>query len=367
MSNEIRTIRPMPLLTHRLNRPKRVPVKSLDHKYYPMLVDNIMCFSTRPTLLKLRMVSKAFRVRADHLLGEHLVFKPDHVLDSIEGRHPALREAHVLPDYCNTWGPIRRDRWQEDRAKRDQLSKSMRVRASVRDLVQQARVIDLKYASGTSLALLRHDILRDVRVPVLRQWMWCAHPNGGHLPLTCDTLVNFGWCRAWEPVGGFRREMWGTPPYGVRKVVFNLSATYTKVPFTFHGMFTRRRPPASVEEVVFIFHNKSHDATQAALENLRNFLPRLIKLAFEAKMTSNGPYFTFVNADSFHESTFPIDAPVGRLVDQEDCEAALAFEDYAAAAFKTTWESWREWVMFLTMDEYEARVGTEQFRVETLG
>lgn len=331
-------------------KPARPTLQHIDYAQHPLIIQHILSYVPRKQLIGMRRVSRNVRDIVDRLLRDHLVLNPGHTLQSIDGRLPDFvwgQGKYVLGKRpcrcgCNLPGKEEHDR--------------------VRDALRLAFVIDLRYLTDKNLTVLKR-FLGDRCVPVVRMWMWCNSPRPGRpFPITASCVIAFGWAGSWEPSNGYRRERFELPPHGIRKAVFNLRVSNTKVPFLFDGLFMKRTPPASLEQVVFVFHSSfASDGQSAALQSLQLALPRIVQLPAEARRRR--PKITFVNSDAMLPGTFPLGESGGRFAE------CATFQDYASAVYTAAQseEEFLDNVSFMTLDEYRATVGPDQFRVETLG
>ncbi len=339
-------------------KPPLPTLQHIDFTQYPTVVKRIVGYLPLRPLLNLRLTSHALRDLVDHVLCDHLVLKPGQQLDGITGRLPALWNIEVESIlekgryYCACCHHY------PTKSERD------RVRAALLD----ARVLDLRYLTTNNLRVLQRFLTeRDEPVPIVRLWMWCTAPRSGPFPIPASTLVVFGWAGTWEPTNGYRRERFDRPPLGIRKVVFNLNVSQTKVPFTFHGMFIKRTPPASLEKVVIIFHSSwASDDRPSALEPLQEAIPRILQLLTEARRRR--PQIVFVNSDAIFPGTFPL-ASSNAHSKRPNFPECTSFVEYVTAFYVSVRgrDEFMNKVSFLTLDEYRAEIGPESFRVETLG
>lgn len=340
---DIRTFltRPLPTLRY------------IDFALHPVVVKQIFGHLPRRTLLHIRLVSRGARDVVDHILYDHLVLKPGHLLHAIDGPHPSFRwtkERNVFGYrrfWCTCCGPTNK------------------ARDHVRDALRNARVLDLRYLTDKSLSVLKRS-LDDRCIPVVRLWMWCNKPCPDRLPFSVSSLVVFGWAGSWEPTNGYRRERYELPPLGLRKVVFNLQVSNTKVPLLFNGLFVKRTPPASLETVVFVFHsNWASDDRPSALLPLQQAIPRILQLITEARRRR--PKTIFVNSAAILPVTFPLptidESKYSRFYE------CTSFEEYATAVYVAARgrDEFFTNVSFWSLEEYRALIGPELFRVETLG
>lgn len=328
----------------------RPTLQHIDYTQHPLIIQHILSYLPRKSLIGMRRVSSGVRDVVDHLLRDHLVLKPGHFLQAIDGRIPDFlwgEGKYVLSRACKC-GCNLPDEAQHKR---------------VRDALLNARVLDLRYITDKNLAVVKR-FLGDRRVPIVRMWMWCNSPRPGRpFPITASCIIAFGWAGSWEPTNGYRRERFELPPPGLRRAVFNLRVSNTKVPFLFDGLFMKRTPPASLEEVVFIFHSSwASDDQPAAIQPLQLALPRIVQLLSEARRRR--PKIIFVNSDAMLPGTFPLGAACGGRFSE-----CATFKEYASAVYTAAQGTgeFMENVSFMTLEEYRSAVGPDVFRVETLG
>ncbi|CAK9780288.1 hypothetical protein CC85DRAFT_326243 [Cutaneotrichosporon oleaginosum] len=325
----------------------------IDIARYPDIVQQIISYLPLPSLLSLRLTARALRNHVDFVLNDHLVLKPGNQLDGITGPLPALLTVN-----------------SDEVLGRNRSSCHCRIcrsydRRSTHATLRDARVLDLRYLTALNLRVLKNCLARVAPVPVIRLWMWCTAPQPEPLPIPALTLVVFGWAGMWEPSNGFRRERFNGPPLGIRKAVFNLNVSCTKVPFIFHGMFVKRTPPASLEKVVIVFHsNWASDDRPCALKPLQEAIPRIVQLLTESRRRR--PQIVFVNSDAILPGTFPLGKGTSKRPDLAECASFVEYVTtfYISARGRAEFE---EKVSFLTREEYQVEVGPEAFRVETLG
>ncbi|BEJ15372.1 hypothetical protein CspHIS471_0411390 [Cutaneotrichosporon sp. HIS471] len=337
-------------------KPRLPTLQHLDFAQHPTVVKMIVTYLPLRSLLHLRLASRALRDHVDHILRGHLVLKPGNHLDGITGPLPTFR--HTNAD--DILGPRRcwcsYCRHHPSKIERD------RVRTTLLD----ARILDLRYMTTHNLRVLKNLLAdRCSPVPIVRLWMWCTKPQPGALPISASTLIVFGWAGMWEPTNGYRCERFGLPPWGIRKAVFNLQVSQTKVPFMFHGLFVKRTPPASLEKVVFVFHaNWASDDRPSALEPLQAAIPRILQLLTEARQRR--PQIIFVNAEAIFPATFPIPSPNTKYPSFSECTSLIEYVTAYYISVRGS-EEFMDKVSFMTLDEYRADIGPEMFQVETLG
>lgn len=332
-------------------KPVRPTLQHIDFALHPSVAKHILGHLPRKSLLLARLVSRGVRDLVDHLLREHLVLKPGRLLQPIDGPHPTFRRVNETRVFgfnrygCTCCGRSRKDR---DR---------------IRDALLEARVLDLRYLTERILRIIKGS-LEDRGVPIVRLWMWCIAPRPGRLPFPVRSLIVFGWAGSWEPSNGYRRERYEQPPLGLRKAVFNLQVSNTKVPFLLNGLFVKRTPPVSLETVVIVFHASwASDDRPSALEPLQRAIPRILQLVTEARRRR--PKLVFVNSSAILSGTFPL--PEGsKLAHFANC---TSFEEYVTSVYISArgHDEFTSNVSFLSLDEYRKSVGPELFRVETLG
>lgn len=337
-------------------KPPLPTLQHIDFAQHPTVIKRIITYLPLRSLFNLRLTSRALRDHVDYVLRDHLVLKPGHYLDGIAGRLPLFRNMNekslftkrcCLCLFCHPFG-------------------NKNTRELVRTALLEARVLDLRYLTTDNLDVLKRLLARRSEpLPVIRLWMWCTAPQPGPFPIPASTLVIFGWAGTWEPTNGRRCERFERPPPGIRKVVFNLHVSYTKVPFTFHGIFVKRTPPASLEKVVFVFHsNWASDNRPRALAPLQEAIPRILQLLTEARRRR--PQIIFVNTDAILPGTFPLPSSNSKL---PGCTECTSFTEYVTTFYVSVRgrDEFVDKVSFLTLVEYQAEVGPELFRVETLG
>lgn len=308
-------------------------------------MEKIWSYAPYASLMALRRVNTAFHQRADYILSRHIAVNGRWgQLSSIRGRLPGMLTAYRGSGSVGAWP------WDD------------RVFSGVEAV--DIFVLECGYAACDELA--HH--LRNVGT--IRLW---PRGTGGLWAFQPETFVVFTWPappipsrlpdRLQHPAAitlsdrGSRRVR--KVPSRVRKVIINLSID----PCLGINLKSRQLTYPTITDIVIIFRQSPPRQDMAKC----NILREVLNIFRTALMAPPDTKFTFVNS---HIVQYPnvalLDTKIVEdiqfyfpEVKTEDC---LSLETLARAV---TPEVGRDCFRFLTLDEYEAEVGPEQYRLET--
>jgi hypothetical protein len=346
---------------------------TLDPATYPHIIDSIFRFADAASLINLRTACCAWRERADTALAAHLIVDATGPVYAcrrgVRVRHPAFR-TFPEPDSAGSW-------------------------AAIAKCTKYVDWLGPRRRSETPAAFFEHP------KEVVRMWESTTWPKRSMTELelyndpdcVTDTIAVFAWPsngHSYTDTSGCDLPFIDPTTEGTRKLVINYSVLQVE-PLredSACGTTPWLEECHPLDEIVAVFH-ASEPSTPGAeptfLGDRDQTLPYRLNYLLEAAIFSQlggAPKFTFVNftavppalvsqvADDQMDDRFPLAANALRSGSSFQEYANVLFEEskefYAELVSNEPVEVDKEWVEFLSLDEYEARVGPERFRYETM-
>jgi hypothetical protein len=350
--------------------PGRAP---LDHTAFPHILERVILYAPHASLLRLRATCRSLRNRIDRAMATHMI----HLGGEKHARAPLAQpyEHARHPAFAPVAPPPRR---LLGRAPPPPSTPPRQL-----ELLASARAIDLMSAEVELIGSLSCDLqaaTRPLSLRTVRQWRGDPRTDAKPTSLPADRVV-FSWP---APIPGVGTEDWGRTnrTYKPRRTVMNCAVQDTHDPLLWSWMGVSR-------ELVIVLVDRDGDA-EATTETI---VPA-VDLASEPDPPTDPLWrgilqdvvcenFRFRYADSPLESITIVNA--GALPPLDTVRWRLFFPESGFPGVRDALQPLETleslvgciqrllppplsppWALsFLSLDEYRAKVGEEQFRLET--